>query len=123
MKLSSFAVALVSAIGFTDASGFARTCKSWKVTGTNNVVLRGCCLDARGYYRISEVHLKHCLANIGGLVKKKEGNFHKSCNNCRVQSKPNSKYTCKCFIEGEENDWYDVTYDNLVSNNWKSFQF
>lgn len=115
MRFSTLVVAVLSVASYADAKWFTRTCKSWKVTGTNNVVLRGCCLDARGYYKISEVHLKHCLANIGGLIKKREGNFHQSCENCRVQSKPGSIFTCRCYIESEDWDWYDTSFNKLVS--------
>lgn len=115
MKLFTVVTVLLMATGPADASGFARTCKSWKVQGDGNSVLRACCLDARGYYKISEIHLKHCLANLVGLVKKREGNFHRSCHSCRVQSKPDSVFTCRCFIETENADWYETSFNNLVS--------
>lgn len=116
MKLSTIALAVASTAVGADANDYARTCKSWKVTGVNNVVLRACCLDARGYWKISELHLKHCLANHDGLVKYREGNFHRSCDSCSVQSKPNSAYTCRCYIQGEEQGWYYDTFNKLVSD-------
>lgn len=71
-----FVVVVLLVVSYVDVKWFIWICKSWKVIGINNVVLCGCCFDVRGYYKIFEVYLKYCFVNIGGLIKKCEGNFY-----------------------------------------------
>jgi hypothetical protein len=117
---SSITLLLAAAAGWTistvEAGGFRNTCKSWKIV--DGYVLRACCLNAQGNYRISEKHLGHCLTNNAGwLEKKEEGNFDKSCNSCSLDSGPASVLTCKCdFPSNGGTGWLYSNYDNLVSS-------
>lgn len=121
LSLTTFVICLICALSLKVESfenevnevngGFKKSCKSWKLSGTN---LFAECKNKKNKYVKTNLSLASCVTNKNGKLAV-GADFHKSSKGCTLDKKVN----LKCQSKNTKNKYVksSINVDSFVTNN------